>query len=538
MKLISMLFFVLTSFLYGNIARNIDLQNNLLNQKKVYKKLQNIKNQKIPYYKTKKQKSSSLKKEAKCFYIKKIKIEGVTLLGEDERSKILKNYTNHCDTLQDIKNLINKFNSFYIDKGYITSKVYLKPQNLSKGVLRLFALEGKIESIKPDKLYIKDVFLGQSGDVLDLRKIEDAIELINRLPSNHATLDIKPSKKVGYSSIIIKNKTTKRVSGSFEVNNFGAKKTGRLQGSLALNLDNLLGINDQLGIVLNGTDKEFSDENSKGNSLSFSFPLGRILNDFSYSKTSYQQLEPASITNYKLNGDTKTFRYNLSYKLYHNQTNSIKVGTSISHSKNRNFIESTLIQTSSYSLSNVGFNVNFLHNTNSFYAYVLFDYEKGTKWFGTNNPTELNPRFALYSVDLSLRKNFSFFNYSLQAHYQHTKDKLFSNFRISIGGAYSVRGYEDEGLSGNNGYYFRNEFSKPLQSKLFGLLHQSYFIALDGGHIKKQSDSNGGDLLAYAIGGRFSNDKFDAMIYYAKPIYKDIVSSTRSFVGFTLGYRF
>ncbi len=529
---------LLFGFSYGNVTKVINNQNNFENQKRIYKKLQNIKNQKIPYYKTKKPKSSSLKKETKCFYIKKIKVEGVTLLDKDEQSKILKNYMDHCDTLQDIKNLVNRLNTIYLEKGYITSKVYLKPQNLSKGILRLFALEGKIESIKPDKLYIKDVFLGQSGDVLDLRKIEDAVELINRLPSNHATLDIKPSKKIGYSDIIIKNKIARRVNGSFEVNNFGTKKTGRVQGSLALNLDNLLGINDQLGIVLNGTDKEFGDENSKGDSFSFSFPLGRMLNDFSYSKTSYKQLEPVGITSYKLNGDTKTFRYNLGYKFYHDQTNSIKVGASISHSKNKNYIESTLIQTSSYSLSNVGFNVNFLHNADSFYAYVVLDYEKGTDWFGTNNPTELNPRFALYSVDLSLRKNFPFLNYSLQAHYQHTKDKLFSNFRISIGGAYSVRGYEDEGLSGNNGYYFRNEFSKPLKSKLFGLLHQSYFVALDGGHIKKESDSLGGDLLSYAIGGRFSKGKFDASAYYAKPIYKDNIDMVRSFAGFTISYKF
>lgn len=514
------------------------IESTLKIKKKVYKKLQHLKNQKIPFYNTNKPQTSFMNKDKKCFYIKKIKIKGVTLLSEQEQNKVLKPYINRCDTLQDIKDIINKLNTLYMDKGYITSRVFIKPQNLSKGVLRLFCIEGRIDKIKPDKLYIKDVFLGQRGDVLDLRKVEDAIELINRLSSNHATLDITPSKKTGYSDIIIKNKTSKRVGGLFEADNYGSEKTGRVQGSLTLNIDDMLGINDRVSIVLNGTQKEFEDENSKGNSFSFSFPVGRVSSDFSYSKTSYKQYEKANITNYKINGDTQTFRYDLSYKLYHDQTNSIKAGISVSHSKNKNYIENTLIQTSSYSLSNTGFNVNFLHNGRDIYAYILFDYEKGTKWFGTYNPTELNPRFSLYTVDLVFRKNFSLLNYSLQTHYQHTKDKLFSNFRISIGGAYSVRGYEDEGLSGDNGYYFRNEFEKPLHSKLFGFLHQSYFAALDGGHIKKESDSNGGNLLSYTIGGRFSYGGFDCMMYYAKPIYKDVVSSVKSFVGFTLEYKF
>ncbi len=440
--------------------------------------------------------------------------------------------------MRDIKNILNKFNALYIDKGYITSRVFLKPQNLSKGVLRLYAIEGKIKHIKPQKLYIKDVFLGQKGEVLDLRKLEDSLELINRLPSNHATMKLLPSNKMGYSDIVIKNKTTKRVSGSMELNNFGTKITGRTQGSLSLNFDNIFGINDQITLGLNGTNKQFTNENAKGDSFGFSFPLGRILNSFTYNKTSYKEFVSASVTRYKLNGQSKIFAYTLSYKFFHNQKNSLKFATGIAHSKNTNYIEGTLIRTSSYSLSHIVFNLDYLYRSSDLYSLVSFGYKKGTKYFGTYNPTTLDERYSLYTVDLSLQKSFGIVDYSLQAHYQHTKDKLFSNSRISIGGAYSVRGYEDEGLSGNSGYYFRNELSKTLTHKLFKKINQTYFVAIDGGHIKKEEDSLGGDLLSYVVGIRLSKDQFNSELYYSKPIYKDSVKNYRSFVGFSLGYSF
>jgi len=537
-KLYILFLLVLSNFLYGNISKKISIQNNLLNQKRVHKKLQNLKNLKIPHYKVKKPKIVSSKQNQKCFYIKKIEIKSATILKKDVQNSILKRYINRCDTLQDIKNLINKLSTVYIDKGYITSKVFLKPQNLSKGVLKLFVIEGKIDLIKPQKLYIKDVFLKQKGEILDLRKLEDSLELINRLPSNHATMKLLPSKKMGYTDILIKNRATKRVSGVFQINNFGTKITGKEQGSLSLSLDNILGINDQFTFGLNGTDKQFSDENAKGDSFGFSFPIGRVLNSFNYTQTSYKELVPASITRYKLNGESQTFSYALSYKLFHNQKNSLKIATSIAHSKNKNYIQGTFIQTSSYSLSHIDFNLDYLYKSSDFYSLVSLGYEKGTKWFGTDNPTTLDERYSLYSVDLSLQKSFDIVNYLLQAHYQHTKDRLFSNSRISIGGAYSVRGYEDEGLSGNSGYYFRNELSKTLGFKLFKKVSQIYFIALDGGHIKKQEDSTGGNLLSYALGIKLSNKEFNSMVYYAKPIYKDSVTAYRSFVGFSLEYIF
>lgn len=123
-----------------------------------------------------------------------------------------------------------------------------------------------------------------------------------------------------------------------------------MQDSLSLSLNEILGISDQLSINLNSTDKHFSNENSVGDSYYYSFPIGHLLNTISYRKTGYEQLAPAGNGNYELNGKTKTYEYSLKYKLFHNQKKSITVGSSIIYTKSKNFIENSLIETSSYNL--------------------------------------------------------------------------------------------------------------------------------------------------------------------------------------------
>ena len=59
----------------------------------------------------------------------------------------------------------------YIDKGYITSKVYLLPQNISSGEITLQTIEEKVNLILPRKPYIKNTFLGQKDAFLNLRNL-------------------------------------------------------------------------------------------------------------------------------------------------------------------------------------------------------------------------------------------------------------------------------------------------------------------------------------------------------------------------------
>ena len=529
--------FLAPSVLLCGINEDIEQREHLDKQKEIYKQLERNKDKSILYYDVEKPKQLE-NKQTQCFNIETITENSITLLSKEEKQKIFKEYLNICNTLNDLKNLTNRLTALYIEKGYVTSKVYIKPQSISKGEIELFAVEGKVESILPNELYIENAFFNIKNKYLNLRDLETSIEIINRLPSNHAIMRLLPGKKVEYTTVYVENNITNRIYGSMGLNNFGSKKTGDLQGVLNINIDNLLGINDKLSIGLNSTENHFDDENSVGNTFKYSFPIGRLLSTLSYRRTTYEQLVPARVVDYKSDGSTNRYELNLNYKLFHDQKNSINLGSFLAHSRSKNYISDTLIETSSYNLTNVGGSVDYLHRNSDFFAYIALNFTQGVDWFGSYNPTDLNIKYFLYNIDVSLTKFFKDFQYSFTFHYQHTNDKLFSSNQISIGGPYSIRGYKKEGLNGNNGYYFKNEFSKTLGIKMLDYFEQTYFIAFDGGQIKKEEDTKGGRLLSNIIGVKLSKDSFNAKFYYASPMYKEDVSISNNFFGCNINYEF
>lgn len=507
-------------------------------QKEQYQKIEENSNKKILFYDTKKPKVID-KTGEECIKIKEIKEDTITLLSLEEKNKIFQVYEGTCRTLTELNNLTKELTTLYIDKGYVTSQVYFEPQNMDKGILKIIAMEGKINEITPNEFYINNAFLGQKGKYLNLRELETAIESINRLPSNKATMKLIPANQVGQTDIQIENKTSNRINGIVSIDNYGSEKTGKIQGNMSLNLDNPLGINDQLSVYLNSTQKHTKKENSKGHSFVYSFPIGnRLLNTLSYKKTSYKQFIKVGITDYETKGNTDTATLNMKYKIFHNQQNRLNIGATVSRYDTKNYIVGSLIETSSYSLSNKSLNFDYIYQTPGFYTWFDVSYIKGTNWFGTHNPTDLDEKFSLYTIDLSVMKQFLGLQYSLNGHYQHSRVPLFGNNQISIGGAYSVRGYNKEGLSGNNGYYIRNELEKKLSNKLFDTFEQKYFIAYDYGYIKEEEDVLGGILASYSLGANYIKDKFSMQVYYAVPIRKNDVSQTNKFFGITMGYRF
>lgn len=506
-------------------------------QKEIFEKLDKRQDENIMRYNVEKPELLP-KQDEQCFQIETILDEGITLLSNEEKQALYNNYRGNCNSLTDLSNLARQLTALYLKKGYITSQVYIKPQNISSRKVTLYAVEGKVAQIVPDELYINSAFMGQKDDYLNLRDLENAVETINRLPSNHAKMDLIPSSEVGYTDVSIENNTTNRINGSIGINNFGTKKTGDKQGSLALNVDNPLGINDQFVVNLNSTDKHFQNENSIGDGYEYSFPIGGLLTTLSYRKSSYAQYVYGGINQYDSNGDTKTYTLALNYKLFHNESHRVNIGSSVSQYQTKNYLSESLIETASYDLSKVGVMIDYMYQTADFYTYIALNYTQGTDWFNATNPTSLNEKYSLYTIDASLVKRLDAFQYSLSAHYQHSNYQLFSTNQISIGGHYSVRGFQKEGLSGNTGYYIRNEFSYTPQNKFLEYFDQTYFIAFDGGEIKKEEDTNGGKLLSDAVGLKLKQGNFDMNFYYAMPLYKKDVSVTQNFFGASANYRF
>jgi hemolysin activation/secretion protein len=493
----------------------------------------NIENFEIP-------KSEPVKpsEDERCFNIYNITVLNATLLSKSDIDKATSKYLNRCDSLNDLKNLTNEINALYIDKGYITSQAYLSSQNIAKGDLSIQIIEGRVDNIAPQEAYVTGVFIGQKGDYLNIRDIENAIENINRLPSNHATMKLSPSERVGYTDIIVENTPSRRFGGSFGIDNYGSKKTGKAQMNSKINIDNIAGINDQLNVFLNFSDKYTKDENSKGNGYDYSFPIGKTTLSFSQRNSRFEQKVKTGDSVFLSQGATKTYTFDTQYKVYHDRKNRINAGASVSNYRTKNYFAYAPLDSSSYRLSKLMLSADYMYQIPGFYTFINFSYTRGIDLFQNYHSTDLDDEYSIYNISLSAMKDFYPIKYSLSAYAQFTNDLLFGSDRMSIGGPYSVRGFGKEGLSGNEGYYVRNELSYNVNYNILSGINNSYFIALDGGAIKSDDSSFGGKLLSYSFGTKFQINSLEASMHYAIPAYKKDVSETKKFFGASLRFSF
>lgn len=73
--------------------------------------------------------------EENCIEVKKININNSTVFEDKDFEELIAPYLNNCNGMKNLSNLRDKISNLYIDKGYVTSRAYFKPQDLSRGIV-------------------------------------------------------------------------------------------------------------------------------------------------------------------------------------------------------------------------------------------------------------------------------------------------------------------------------------------------------------------------------------------------------------------
>lgn len=181
-------------------------QQKLIEQEQLNREIQDFKN-----WEKEREKEHSIedvnkdKSTQNCFTIRNIRLEDNTVLSKRDVAKTSAKYLNACVTPEKIAEIITAFSNLYKDKGYITTQVYVKEQNLKSGVLTLNVIEGKVDDVgfsnntTADKVtnYFRtpissrslfDIILAREAsvskdDILNAKVIDQTTENLSYIPS-------------------------------------------------------------------------------------------------------------------------------------------------------------------------------------------------------------------------------------------------------------------------------------------------------------------------------------------------------------------
>jgi hemolysin activation/secretion protein len=418
---------------------------------------------------------------AGCRAIRAIRINSAPHLSAATRQAITANFAGRCLGVSDMERILGEITRDYIDRGFVTTRAYLPQQDLGSGQLEVLVVEGVIEKIAindGDKksVSIGNTFPGRVGGLLNLRDLEQGIDQINRLPSNNARLDIQPGDTPGGSRVVINNQAASPFRVNLSTDNQGSESTGAAQSAISLYADNLLSFNESLSIthrqsLPNTPGRKYSGSDS----LNFSIPFGYSTLSLGANRAVYfSPITLGSGLELISSGSIKSSNIRLDRVVYRDQSTRALLAATLTTKDSQNYLDTFFLDVSSRKLTVLDLDANL---TTGLWGGVLSldaGLARGLSALGALRDAPGRPDTAPRAQFSKLKAGFNYARpfrvagtdlaFTSQMTAQKARHALYGSEQIAIGGLYSVRGYAKNSLSGDDGYYWRNEISlrQPL----------------------------------------------------------------------------
>lgn len=445
-----------------------------------------------------------------CFTLNLIQLQGASHLPADEQQRLTAPWLNQCLALPQLQSLIQQVSDSYLSRGYITSRAYLTEQDLSKGVLTIAVLEGKLETIllngHPDRI-LTMAFPGLTGRILNLRDIEQGMEQINRTRRESVQIEILPGSRPGYSIVNLTARPEFPVRTSAGFDNSGQKSTGVGQLNASLTGNNWLGLADQWTFSGTRSSAFATNHNARSVQTGVSLPWGYWLGNYHYSYSDYLSTLRNRGFDWRSSGDSQAHRFDLTHTLWRSGEIKTDLSLGFTHRIVRNELNQLRLQNSSRKLTSITLGVSHGQKIGGGFATLNPALTRGLPWWGADNDhgkssTEPRSEFSKWSLSASYYRPLSAsLIWQTSLYGQWSPHRLYGSERLTLGGEASVRGFKNQYLSGDKGAYWRNEINAPLFTlPLAGNI--SALAALDGGYLRpdRSESQAAGTVWGGAIG--------------------------------------
>ncbi|WP_443304507.1 ShlB/FhaC/HecB family hemolysin secretion/activation protein [Variovorax sp. CCNWLW235] len=451
-----------------------------------------------------------------------------------------------------------------IARGFVTTRVLAAPQDLSTGTLTLSLVPGRIATIglTPDSsaaLLGSGALLGSAiparpGDLLNLRDIEQGLENLKRAPTAEADIQIEPSTapdaKPGDSDLVVKYVQARKVRLTLSLDDSGTKATGRNQAGATVSVDNPFGLNDLFYLSANHSiNSHFLSEPSygtEGQTVHYSLPYGYWMLGFTASNSQYHQSVAGLNQNYVYAGKTNNAEVKLSRLLYRDQSRKTTLALKGFRRESRNFVDDTEVDVQHRVVGGWELGLNHKEFIGEATLEGTLALKHGTGGFGSIAAPEEEfgegtSRMKLYTAEVSLNAPFKLgeqkLRYSGLIRAQWNRTPLTPQDRFSIGGRYTVRGFDGEtSLMGERGWLIRNDIGWAMDQSGAEL-----YVGADYGHVGGRStvDLLGRSLAGAVVGVRGQWSKLSYDFFMGAPIRKpEGYRTAKTTFGFNLNASF
>ena len=398
------------------------------------------------------------------FTLKQVQTDPSEILTEEEIKKITDQYTGKTVSLQDLYDMTDAINAVYEKKGYSVCKAYLPPQRIHEGMVHVGLLEGKTGNVVINGLrhtrkgYVANRIKLEPGKVANTDALTDRLQRFNATNDVQLRILVHAGEKPGttdYEIAAVEPKSNHAVS--LYVDNAGYDTSGRWREGIFYTMRSVTGQRDALRL---------SYLRSEGTNIfgaNYSLPvnnLGTMLDfDYGYNTTKIIKDDLKSVG---FKGRSYAAGLTLRHPLLVDDKRRYEVGLQFLHQNSHTDVS----------------NQRVLEDTrNTYVPYISFThygkssvlYHKHSIAFTKyDNRYNTGDSYAAYKLDAIYQKQLGggqMLSARLNAQVASQSKNMSSSDMFYIGGANSVRGYEESFLSGSQGFNASLSWLVPLDKK-------------------------------------------------------------------------
>ena len=430
------------------------------------------------------------------FKLKKIQFSKKSeVLSEEELQEIVSKYENRDITVGDLYSIVNQINDLYHKKGYIVCKAGLPPQTISKGVVKIVLVEGKTGNViikgntSTRESYIKKRINLRENNISNLDELNESLIWFNGTNDVQIRIQLKAGEEVGTTDYILTVYEPKRHQYSLFSDNSGSESSGKYRGGISYTNNSLFGFRDQLSIT--GLKSEGSDSGS----IMYTVPVNKFGTklQLSYSKNT-MEIVNGDLSEIDITGDSSSYGIAITHPFVITPRNKVEGRIEWNKQKSStDFMDMPWVDdTIQHYLAGLTITTNFSNGV----AYQNHTFTRG-KWEDISGEIDYYSKYNFIGIyQLSLLKNNIF---SIRANAQRAYDDyLPSADQFYVGGSYSVRGFAESYLGGDNGASINIEYEVPIINGI------SSFVFLDGGFVTGENSFDDNDIASAGFGLKLS----------------------------------
>ncbi len=186
------------------------------------------------------------------------RFSGNTVLSAAGLAGIMAPYAGKEVSLADISRGVEEITRAYHARGYLFARAYIPEQQVVDNVVEIAIVEGRYGQVRlrrPDgdsrmRSWPLEGMLARltPGDLVRLSDLERVVLLINDLPGVDAKAIVARGSQAGTVDLTVDLKYTRRVTGSVELDNYGALNLGEYRLGAGVEILSPLGIGDRISL--------------------------------------------------------------------------------------------------------------------------------------------------------------------------------------------------------------------------------------------------------------------------------------------------